>query len=66
MQKFPRDFQFPVTVPYLLGGELPAELKVSHSWRSPSSRTLKSRRSSRSVNAGFFPPAHEWQSRAGC
>jgi hypothetical protein len=26
-EKFPRDFQFPVTVPYLFSGELPAELK---------------------------------------
>lgn len=26
-EKFPRDFQFPVTVPYLFGGELPVELK---------------------------------------
>lgn len=26
-EKFPRDFRFPVTVPYLFGGELPKELK---------------------------------------
>jgi hypothetical protein len=26
-EKFPRDFQFPVTIPYLFAGELPAELK---------------------------------------
>jgi len=26
-EKFPRDFQFPVTVPYLFGGELPTDLK---------------------------------------
>jgi len=26
-EKFPRDFKFPVTVPYLFGGELPAELR---------------------------------------
>jgi hypothetical protein len=26
-EKFPRDFRFPVTIPYLFGGELPDELK---------------------------------------
>lgn len=26
-EKFPRDFRFPVTVPFLFGGELPSELK---------------------------------------
>jgi hypothetical protein len=26
-EKFPRDFRFPVTVPYLFGGEFPKELK---------------------------------------
>jgi hypothetical protein len=26
-ERFPRDFRFPVTVPYLFGGEIPEELK---------------------------------------